>query len=73
MHSPCCGGGADESVERVLLDCPSTHALQADERFSQLLWAFGHGCVRTTRGAPEDPHAPPHQYALAQFIRASLQ
>jgi hypothetical protein len=34
---PRCGGGADELVEHVLLDCHSTHALQADERLSHLL------------------------------------
>ena len=65
---PRCGSGADESVEHVLFDCPSTDPLRADERFSHLFmgpWPLA-ARLRTFMHTP-------HQYALAKFIHACLQ
>jgi hypothetical protein len=65
---PRCGGGEDGSVEHVLLDCPSTHALRADERFSHLFMGPWPQVARLRTFM----HTP-HQYALAKFIHACLQ
>jgi hypothetical protein len=65
---PRCNGGEEESVEHVLLDCPATHAIRADERFSHLFMGPWPQVARLRTFM----HTP-HQYALAKFIHACLQ
>jgi hypothetical protein len=68
LACPRCNGGEEESVEHVLLDCPATHAIRADERFSHLFMGPWPQVARLRTFM----HTP-HQYALAKFIHACLQ
>jgi hypothetical protein len=65
---PRCNGVEEESVEHVLLDCPATHAIRADERFSHLFMGPWPQVARLRTFMHN-----PHQYALAKFIHACLQ